>query len=69
MNSTSHEGSIPPRDPSPQTQEIGCENRDLVKSSFNDVSDFEIKSNLGLVISLNTSNDDCTQIVNEIKKK
>jgi len=48
---------------------MGCENKDLVKSSFNDVSDFEIKSNLGLVISLNTPNDDCTQIINEIKNK
>jgi replicative DNA helicase len=49
--------------------EVIKEYKDLVKSSFNDVSDFEIKSSLGLVTSLNTPNDDCTQIINEIKNK
>ena len=50
-------------------EEVIGEYKNLVKASFNDVADFEIKSSLGLVTSLNAPNDDCSRIIEEIQKK
>jgi len=41
----------------------------LVKSAFNDVTDYEMKTKLGLVRSLSVPADDLAPIVKEVKKK
>lgn len=50
-------------------EETTAEYIELVKSSFNEIMEFEIKWNMGPVSSLNTPYDDCGRIVNEVRKK